>query len=368
MFSLYLHIPFCARVCAYCDFAVLQGSSRIHQRFVDLVLREAGIRHLRDAGARTPETVYWGGGTPTELSPTHLLGLGNAFRQQGLIAQGMREFTVECNPESISEERISTLLDLGVDRWSLGVQSFEPGLLERIGRRGDPDVARLALQRLVKTGGRVSADLMFSLPGQTVPMFLRDLNEIADVGVGHISFYGLTVEKRTLLGQWESKGIIEIPEEIYADCYQQGTSLLSKRGIHRYEVSNYCKDGQESLHNRNYWERGEYLGLGPGAHSFLNSVRWAAPRSFPRWAEWVEAGCPLSGMEQDLVGPEESLIEEIWLALRQTKGLDLKRFPLNPTALQPYLDKGWLVKCNNIVRVEGEGWIFLDQIVQKLIA
>lgn len=373
MFSVYVHFPFCAQVCSYCDFAVLQGSGRLQEQFAALLLQETHLRWPRDAAKQAPRTMYWGGGTPTELQPQRMVHLGEEFKRLGILQEDLAEFTVESNPESTTEEHIQALHGLGVDRWSLGIQTFEARLLRQLGRRASPEQNRQALQRLLATGKRLSVDLMFSLPGQSPEGFLRDLQEAVDAGVSHVSFYGLEIHSNTLLGQQVRKGRIVAPDDQYAQFYRSGVALLESQGIVRYEVSNFAKVGQESLHNRNYWERGEYLGLGPGAHSFLKGVRWAAPRRFMEWGRWVEAGCPLADMEKDPIGSREALMELVWLGLRQQNGFEINSIQnqfgdaLDWSAVHRFEEQGWLMQEHGFLRLVGEGWIYMDQVVSRIL-
>jgi len=373
MFSLYVHVPFCAQVCAYCDFPVLRGSERLHVRYVELVLRELEIRHNQALLGRVAQTVYLGGGTPTELSVSNLQVLLRGIDATGILAPNLLEYTVECNPETALPDRLDMLAKYGVGRWSLGVQSFRDDILTRIGRKGRALESRQAIRNLSQMPGRLSCDLMFDLPGQTVPDFLEDLEEVK-ASAGHVSFYGLAVEPRTLLGQQVSRGIVSVEDDAYADFYRQGVASLALDGVYRYEVSNFARIGEEGIHNRNYWERGEYLGVGPGAHSFYDGVRWSAPRAFARWAEWVEAGCPIAGMEQDPVLGESIAMEHVWLSLRQSVGLPLLslwEYGISPAklekAIQPYIAQGWLVKSADQLRLSGDGWVFMDRVVRSIL-
>jgi oxygen-independent coproporphyrinogen-3 oxidase len=374
MIGFYLHVPFCAKVCAYCDFAVLAAPLRVQRRYVELAQREAQIRWSRDAKNQSIRTVYLGGGTPTELQATDLGGLLDGMRAIGLIPPGLAEFSVECNPENLTEDRLATLAENGVDRFSLGVQTLSPRLLEAVGRKSDPDISRAAVERLVKTGSRVSCDLMFSLPGQSVSQFLADLEELTSMGVGHASFYGLSVEGNTLLGQQVSRGDVLAPDDLYADFYRQGVASLESKGIFRYEVSNFSRPGQEGIHNRSYWERREYLGIGPGAHSFLGGVRMGAPKAFSRWASWVEEGCPIAGMSLDPIGPAEARVEAIWLGLRQSAGLDLLAFEeefskgLDPKRWREFELADQVRIQDGRLQITGEGFCWIDRIVQTLLS
>lgn len=363
MTGLYLHIPFCARVCAYCDFAVLQAPQRLHGEFVDLILREID---LRNAAMEIPQTLYWGGGTPSLLDLQSTIKLIQGLKQRGLLHNGLQEFTVECNPESTSPEWISIMRDAGVSRWSLGVQSFHDSLLNTLGRSATAEVARKSLALLLQTGLPTSVDLMFDLPGQSLEQFMQDLDEVSSQ-VGHISFYGLSIEENTLLGQQKRKR--RLPESLatYSEFYKQGVAFLAQRGIYRYEVSNFARLGEESIHNRNYWKRTPYLGVGPGAHSFAGDLRSAAPRHWNPWKKWVLGGCSMDGMELDPLDAAAHRMESLWLALRQTQGIEASALEGNK-ALQTFIDKGWLQYQDAHWALAGDGWLYMDQVVAELAA
>lgn len=277
------------------------------------------------------------------------------------------------NPESTTEDRIQVLRGLGVHRYSLGAQSFHGELLSQLGRQASAPQTLDAMNRLLATGSRLSLDFMFCLPGQSLEMFLKDLETACSAGVSHISFYGLEVHSNTFLGQQVRKGITSVSDRQYAEFYRQGVQYLESQGLFRYEVSNFSRPGQESIHNRSYWDRGDYLGLGPGAHSFLSGIRMAAPRKLMDWQKWVAVGCPQNGMELDPIGIPESLLESVWLGLRQTKGLDLEaiqqRFgdKIDLQALERFSQKGWIELGSGTTRLVGEGWIFMDQVVAGLL-
>lgn len=374
MIPVYVHFPFCARICSYCDFAVLQGSERLQKNFAQHLLEEARLRWGRvNQTTSSARTLYWGGGTPSELSG-HLLGdIGREFRKIGLLGESCEEFTVELNPESTTEDRLQVLGDLGVHRFSLGAQSFHAKLLNQLGRQASALQTLDAMHRLLATKMRLSLDFMFCLPGQSLDMFLKDLETACSAGVSHISFYGLEVHSNTLLGQQVRKGITHVSDQHYAEFYRQGVQYLESQGLFRYEVSNFSRPGQESIHNRSYWERGDYLGLGPGAHSFLGGIRMAAPRKLLDWQKWVSVGCPDEGMELDPIGVPEALLETVWLGLRQSKGLDMgeiqQRFgdKINRKALDRFSQKGWIENLAGKIALIGEGWIFMDQVVAGLL-
>ncbi len=378
MKGLYIHVPFCKKICGYCDFATLPGSRRLFAEYVDLLLREAELRLSKwKFGTSGFSTAYLGGGTPSELPRIELSRLVRGLESLGVDFSKLLEVNVECNPDSASEEFLECAHLLGVNRFSLGLQTFDDSLLQAIGRRGTARENREALARLVeftrKTGTRASADLMFWLPGQSLDRFRDDVAELAKSGIGHVSFYGLTLGSKTVLENRMRKGLFALDEALYPEMYESGVRILRNFGIERYEVSNFARPGDEGLHNRNYWRLGEYLGLGPSAHGFDGSVRSAAPIRYAAWKRWVEDGCPDSGLEKDALGKKERVEERIWLSLRTREGLDLQSLESEESARIPekrierWRRLGFVERDGSRLRLVGRGWLMMDSVVSDLL-
>ncbi|MDY3922384.1 MAG: radical SAM family heme chaperone HemW [Hallerella porci] len=379
MNSLYVHIPFCSKICGYCDFSTVGGAPRLFAEYVDLLLREAEERFAKAGNfVQNFQTVYFGGGTPSVLPLKEFSRLVRGLENLGVKFSQMREVDWECNPDSATEEIVENAISLGVNRISLGIQSFDNRILAEIGRRGSAEQAREALQRLQNfqkssKSLRLTADLMFWLPKQTLEDFERDVKELADSGIGHVSFYGLILNPKTVLGKKFAQKKLDLDEDLYPKMYRAGVKILENAGIERYEVSNFAKIGEESLHNRNYWLRGEYIGLGPSAHSFRESVRAAAPAKFNAWKNWVLAGAEESAMEIDRLGKQERIEEKIWLSLRTREGLDLQRLEFEEFTKIPeqkiarWEEKGYLKRDENRLILQGDGWLWMDEIVSDFI-
>ena len=379
MNSLYVHIPFCSKICGYCDFSTVGGAPRLFAEYVDLLLREAEERFAKAGNfVQNFQTVYFGGGTPSVLPLKEFSRLVRGLENLGVKFSQMREVDWECNPDSATEEIVENAISLGVNRISLGIQSFDNRILAEIGRRGSAEQAREALQRLQNfqkssKSLRLTADLMFWLPKQTLEDFERDVKELADSGIGHVSFYGLILNPKTVLGKKFAQKKLDLDEDLYPKMYRAGVKILENAGIERYEVSNFAKIGEESLHNRNYWLRGEYIGLGPSAHSFRESVRAAAPAKFNAWKNWVLAGAEESAMEIDRLGKQERIEEKIWLSLRTREGLDLQRLEFAEFTKIPehkiarWEEKGYLKRDENRLILQGDGWLWMDEIVSDFI-
>lgn len=382
MLGIYLHIPFCAKVCDYCDFHVLPAHERLFQEFTDLTCAEIGVFEENHPGLLAQaQTLYLGGGTPSILPGRNIRQLFDCLRDKGVRLGELREVSMEFNPESVTEESVYNAMSCGVRRISLGLQTFDPALLKVIGRAHTVERGLEALDLLTKIDGlQVSGDLMFDLPTQTVAQFLDDVDRLSSYPLNHISFYGLTVNPRTVLGQKVSRGALSIDEDLYEAMYCGGVEILRRKGFERYEVSNFAKPGFESAHNRNYWDRGEYAGFGPGAHSFLGSRRFYAPEMYPRWRDYVNAGAGESGLTVDALGADDKLAELIWLSMRQARGLDLDELKklglrLMQNGFSKWISKGFLAEIerdvggvnHRFLQLVDRGWIFMDDIVTDLM-
>jgi putative oxygen-independent coproporphyrinogen III oxidase len=363
--GLYIHVPFCPVVCSYCDFAVMKAPKRLHIRWYESVIQELKLRSsINDSF----DTLYLGGGTPSVLDVAmvdQLLHQVNAL----VDISDLKEFTIEVNPENVTEEYIESLKAVGVTRISIGVQSFNESLLKRLGRPHSVEKAVCALNILKKSKLPFSLDLMFGLPGQTVPDFLESLQQALTFNPSHISFYGLTVEAHTKFDQDFSKGKLHIPEDLYNEMYQKGVQLVEEHGIFRYEVSNFAKPGLESMHNSLYWNHSEYLGIGPGAHSFLAQQRSCGPRKFRQWERWVESGAKTDLMECEPIDDTTLINEQLWLQLRQQKGVDSSALKKESqiAAVKKWVQLGCIIHENGSIRLDGDGWVYLDEITTDLM-
>lgn len=371
MAALYLHSPFCAKVCPYCDFAVLVAPERVRKVWRKSVVVEAQERKSQEPWSGAPfETFYFGGGTPSLLEEGELRELiASLSSEMEIDLHRMREATIEANPESVSEAKIDLWKELGFSRISLGVQSLHDSVLKSIGRNHDRETALRSLSILNKSGVRLSVDLMFALPHQTTSIFLEELREVLDLGLQHISFYGLGIEPQTLFGQKAEKGLLAVDEEIYRESYLRGVELCAEYGLMRYEISNFSVEGEESHHNRVYWERQPYLGLGPGAHSYNGDrLREANPRQFSRWKSSVDSKAR-EWREVDHLGCRELINEELWLSLRQSKGIALNRLKemeINHDKLDYWLKRGELQLLDGNIQATEEGWLLIDEICSSL--
>jgi oxygen-independent coproporphyrinogen-3 oxidase len=329
---------------------------------VDLLLQELKLRTKR--GLENFETVYLGGGSPSALSVENLRKLLAGLQKLGLQMDKLKEFSMEWNPEQISEERINTALEYGINRFSLGIQSLNDNLLKMLGRRHSAKQALTAFEKLNEKFKTGSADLMFCLPNQSTENFLSDVQTLINQKTKHISFYGLVLKNK--------KKLPPQPEDLYPEMYLNATEILSKAGLDRYEVSNFAMPSHESRHNMVYWKRGSYLGVGPSAHSYLNGIRSYVNGKYIPWKKWVLSGCLQSGLTLDTPNAEGREIEATWLSLRTREGLSLKDYErefgkkFDFKKAEPFIKKGWLTENGDFLALRGEGWLWLDRI-QKFL-
>jgi len=325
-YGLYIHLPYCRSICPYCDFVKAPLHRAEPARLMAALAREWELARDADGDAwLRPRTIYVGGGTPTALDAAALEGFLAWIREAWDLGR-VREFTVEANPEGLDARKLSVLLEGGVSRLSLGIQSLEPAVLKTLGRIHTAEAAleKLALARCA--GFRnVSVDLMYGVPGETAQGFRAALQKLVALRISHLSAYPLQVEEGTPLHAKASRGAVVIPgEDAQLERYEDLVRTLARAGYRHYEVSNFALPGFHSRHNEGYWTRRPYLGLGPGAHSFDGAARWKNDDSIPRWFEVLESGAlPRDGRRE--LSAREAGDEEVMLLLRRSRGLRVSR-------------------------------------------
>lgn len=318
--GLYLHIPFCSRKCEYCDF---------NSGPLDPTARQAYLRALTKEMTGSPwkghtaKTVFFGGGTPSELTRAELGKLADTLRRTFGLKQEA-EWSIECNPDRVSPAFFVALLDMGFNRVSLGVQSFHDHHLQRLGRVHDSAEARAAYRWLREAGcDNVNLDLIFGLPGQTLKEWKADLYEALTLSPEHLSLYNLTIEPGTEFGNRNSRGDLqEIDEDLSAEMYELAMELTQAAGYRQYEISHYSRPGRQCAHNLIYWHNEPYLGFGVSAASFMEGVRWTNTGNLFEYARTAASGHVSRASEEKLAG-REALGEEIMLRLHTDEGISL---------------------------------------------
>lgn len=359
----YVHVPFCARRCSYCDFAIAVRRSVPVDEFVDALDREITARYPNGSGENV-DTIYLGGGTPSKLGAEGLRRVLTLVRQR-FSESGNAEVTIEANPEDVSPDAAESWREAGATRVSLGVQSFNDDVLRWMHRTHDAQQAEIAASALRKAGfDDWSLDLIFALPPEVERSWSDDLSRAIDLGPAHISCYGLTVEPHTPLLRWRERGQVhEADEERYESEFLETDARLTRAGFEHYEVSNYARPGRRARHNSAYWQRVPYVGLGPSAHSFDGLERRWNAREYVEWRDRVLSGQdPVVGSEA--LEPAEVAIEEAYLGLRTAGGIPISG--ANASDFDRWRDRGWAVVVDGIGRLTPSGWLRLDSLVADL--
>lgn len=323
MAGVYVHIPFCARRCDYCDFYSTLLVNEVGECYVDAVVEEARLRRGELRG-ETVRTLYMGGGTPSQL-PLPLLARLVSGLDQTLDLREVEEFTVEANPDDVTAMWCANLQPLGINRVSMGVQSFEDHILRAIGRRHTAKQAIEAVANLRQAGiHNISIDLIYGLPGQTVASWSESVHQALELAPQHISAYGLTYEQGTRLWRQRECGeVVEVPEEQCLEMYRILIDSLKTAGYEHYEISNFALPGYHSRHNSSYWDDTPYLGLGAAAHSYDGILRRYNPSDLQGYINSIMAG--ETACEQESLTWQERYDERVMLGLRTALGVDVDR-------------------------------------------
>jgi oxygen-independent coproporphyrinogen III oxidase len=341
---IYLHVPFCGRRCSYCDFAIAVRRDVPVSEFNDAIMAELVTRQIPPSSVPI-RSIYLGGGTPSKLGGLGVAELvASVARQLGVeklsTSPDELEVTIEVNPEDVTLGAAQAWAAAGVNRASIGVQSFDPAVLRWMHRDHSPAQVRAAVDTLREAGiQELSLDLIFAVPESLNRSWTKDIDEVLKLDPDHLSLYGLTVEPKTPLGRWTARGeVAEAPEERYESEFLEADRRLRAAGFEHYEVSNYGLPGKRARHNSAYWSGAPYLGLGPSAHGFSQSTRrWNRP-AYADWLRSVQTGeDPIAGSEE--IGPAEQLAESVYLGLRTTDGLSISQTELK--TVTPWIEAGW---------------------------
>ena len=354
--GLYIHIPFCASKCAYCDFYSLAGSDALMDDYVTALCAQLDAFAQRAAGY-VADTLYFGGGTPSYLGAARLGKLLDAVRRGYRVAPDA-EITLEANPDSVGAWLIE-LRAAGFNRVSLGAQSFDDALLKAVGRVHTARQASDALQILRRAGfGNISLDLMYGLPGETAESWRRSVAKAASLSPEHLSCYGLKIEPGTPLAY--RKDLTFPDDDAQAERYLWAADALSACGYGQYEISNFAKPGRQSRHNLKYWTLGEYLGFGPGAHSDFDGVRFAWARDLGAFVrrEWRRS-------ESTVISPEERARERVMLGLRTSDGVALSA--VDADFARQCVRAGYAVADGGRFRLTARGFLVSNQIIGRAL-
>jgi oxygen-independent coproporphyrinogen-3 oxidase len=323
MLSLYIHIPFCVKKCLYCGFYSTPYAAEHAGRFIDALRLEAAGMAEAFSG-REFGSLYLGGGTPTVLSSEQLTTVIRIIRSHFKIAPDA-EVTVEANPQSGSEPLFLALRKVGVNRLSIGMQSFSDRLLAALGRPHHAAQALDAFENARRCGfENIGIDLMYGIPGQTIADWSQTLDRALTLGPDHVSAYSLSLDAGSDYHRKAASGAFQTPDDdAVAELYDRGVERLTAAGFLHYEISNFAQPKSECRHNLNYWRRGEYLGLGPGAWSCIAARRWRSVPDLKSYCTLLTTGFPVIA-EEEMVGPAEAALETVMLGLRTRNGILLE--------------------------------------------
>lgn len=324
--AVYIHIPFCNRICPYCDFTkyVLKGQPVM--QYLEALKKEMEVT-VHTNPPKIIKTIFVGGGTPTTLNKEQMIFLLQSIQQYFQAQPELLEYTMEANPECINEEKLRVMKEGGINRLSFGVQTFEPSLLKKIGRMHTPEQVFEAIHLAKKAGfENISIDLMFGLPHQTIAMFEKTLEIAFSLGIQHFSAYSLKIEEGTFFHSLYEKDKLLLPnEEEESVMYEILMDQMSRHGYNQYEISNFALPGYESKHNLTYWRNNEYYGLGAGAHGYVQGVRHVNAASLDEYLLKVkEQG--FAFVERHSVSQKEAMEDMMIMGLRTKHGVSKELF------------------------------------------
>lgn len=366
---LYVHVPFCARRCSYCDFSIAVRASTPVDEYIAALEKELdGQRGMLDGSVL--DTVYLGGGTPSRLGGVGVARGVDVVRNHAAIAQGA-EITIEANPDDVNDLAVAHWLAAGVNRVSLGAQSFDELALKWMHRTHDADQIGAAVTTLRRGGiDNISLDLIFALPVHLDRSWTNDLERALELEPSHLSLYGLTVEPQTPIARWANRGaIVEGSEEEYEEEFLTAHSVMVAAGFDHYEVSNFARAGLASRHNSAYWTGAPYAGVGPSAHAFDGAIRRWNVSAYSEWIRRLSNGESVIAGEEMLTA-ENRDAEEVYLGLRTRHGVAIRVDELPD--IEKWSESGWAMLENRAgstwVRLTPTGWLRLDALAADLAA
>jgi oxygen-independent coproporphyrinogen-3 oxidase len=362
---LYIHVPFCARRCSYCDFSIAVRREVPVEEFVQTLLAELVLRFPASTPERwSVDTLYLGGGTPSRLGARGIASLMGSLRHRLRLADDA-EVTIEANPDDVTLDAARAWRESGINRLSLGAQSFDPNALAWMHRAHTSDQILAAFESVRDAGiENISIDLIFALPAALGRDWNEDLRRAIAMAPSHVSLYGLTVHERTPLARWRDRGdVTEAPDETYAGEFLLAHTLLTDAGFDHYEVSSYARPGARSRHNASYWSGQPWAGVGPAAHEFDGLRRRWNVAPYAQWVDLVRGGRdPLGG--EEVLSPENRDAERVYLGLRTSSGLELTE--AERSKARRWIDAGWASLDGGTLRLTAEGWLRLDALASAL--
>jgi oxygen-independent coproporphyrinogen III oxidase len=360
---LYIHVPFCARRCSYCDFSIAVRNKTPVEEYCGALRSELALGAV---DAATLDTVYLGGGTPSRLGGAGIAAVLAAVRDHATISPAA-EVTIEANPDDVNDIAVAQWVAAGINRVSLGAQSFDDSVLKWMHRTHDASQIELAI-RTLRRGGieNISLDLIFALPQHLERDWRADVARAIAQAPEHVSLYGLTVERHTPLSRWVERGVaVEGSDTQYEDEFLHAHDAMCAAGFDHYEVSNFALPDKASRHNSAYWNGASYAGIGPSAHSFDGTTRRWNVSAYAEWVRRLASATPIVAGEERLTD-ENRGAEKVYLGLRTSTGLTVDEACLE--GLDPWRAAGWARMGEGQLRLSPLGWLRLDSLAADLIA
>ncbi|MBL06703.1 MAG: hypothetical protein CL773_02400 [Chloroflexi bacterium] len=388
--GLYVHIPFCHTKCTYCDFNTYSGIENLILDFQTAICSE--IKFWQSEKPYLLSSIFIGGGTPSYLDINILEKIISTIKNTFIISD-KAEITLEINPEDVTDEKSSSWKNIGINRCSVGIQSLQDNELKIINRRHDSDKAIKSLRILQNYFENISVDLIYGLPKQNLKSYINTLENIIEINPNHISSYSLQVEKGTFLDQQVSqKKITVADDDISAAMYKTTQNLLSEKRFKQYEISNWSRDGFNSEHNLKYWQLKPYIGVGPGAHSYLNKERFSiikSPKKYIKTSKLLKQNNEVNFKEKinflrsisfldvyENYNKQNEILEFLMLSLRLEEGINIldfnKKFNLDFNTLylddlKEYLKDNILIKNKDCYKLSNKGKLFANEVASKFV-
>ncbi|WP_075618133.1 radical SAM family heme chaperone HemW [Paenisporosarcina indica] len=374
--GVYIHIPFCHQICHYCDFNKVFFKNQPVDEYIEALGMEMKMFIEKYQDRLHIETIFLGGGTPTALSAEQLQRLFELIKQH-IPQQHLMEFTSEANPDELTRDKLVVMKDNGINRLSLGVQSFDEDLLTRLGRTHSNEHVYETIQMAKDIGfSNISIDLMYGLPGQTMDQWKDTLAKALELNLPHYSAYSLIVEPKTVFYNLMTKGKLILPgEDLEADMYEVLMSEMDSNGIQQYEISNFAKPGYYSRHNNLYWDNVSYAGFGAGAHGYAKGIRYSNIGPIKKYMDQVADGeFPLNHTHE--VTRKEQMEEEMFLGLRKVDGVNKKHFKekfgiameeVYEQEISKHITSGSMVVLNDAVALTKKGRFIGNEIFQSFL-
>lgn len=361
--GIYIHIPFCMNKCLYCDFTTMPYQDKRIPKYFELLEKEIE-KYFSLSNEYIINSIYIGGGTPSYVDEKYIEELMNKIRNNFLISKDC-EISIECNPKTLTEEKVKKYKDIGINRVSLGVQTFSDNLLQKLGRYHSKKDVIEDIKLLRKYNlNNINLDLMFAIPDQDIHDIKNDIKMIADINPTHISWYSLIIEKNTRFHKLYTDGKLNnMEEDVEQEIYFKIINELCKLEYNHYEISNFSKTGYESRHNRKYWNCEEYIGIGLGASGYINNTRYINENRFKKYEYQIDGGkYPIKNL--DKLNKKDKAFEYVIMRMRLVEGLDLNEFRVrfgydfyefNKQVIEEFISNKNLIKEKDNLRFTKKG-------------